>query len=302
MEELREIPVVGPFRLSSSLQIMMRHEHFVQLPVTLNRYHFSLEVPGGAVEVRLHQDKLNEPLKVRIFGDLVDDETCEIILETVTRMFSLHVDSTSFFNRSLTDETFRQVVSIHPDLRPVVFASPLEAIVRWIVSKNLTQRQTAMLVSNLKEVCGVTPAGRPHAPAAFPGKYTLLSVPERMMIIAGLTAAKARRIKVLVSSLVGDPDPLEHLLDIPNPLKARRVLLDLPGINPLAAEQLLISAYGYQDFLSSDTALFRAVKHFYGLPEPPDLETLTRIAEAYIPWRSWWSFLLKTAAETTLVT
>lgn len=298
LEISRTIPVQGPFRFATALNVMTRFESARRDPDLSVRFSFSHEVSGGAVEVILRQKAPGEPLDMRVLGDLASDTVADDIVGMVIRAFSLHVDPTDYFQLIAEDQHLHPIIEDYPDLRPVQYLMPFEGVVRLLISHRLTPEQSSMLVRNLVEVCGVVPRGRPFAAPAFPGKHTLLAAPERLIRIAGIPMLKIRKIKEVCAHLVGEPDLLEYLLQSTDPLKVRALLEELPKIGRRSAEHLLLHAYGFQDYLPDDPRIFRAVRRFYQLEEQPDDETVRRIAQPYTPWRAWWVFLLECGSES----
>ncbi len=295
------IPVQGPFRLGTALNVLQRYEAPKRNPARTVRYTASFEVPGGAVEVIVRQEEPGGPLDVRLLGKLVDDTVADLVVGRLIRMFSLGLNPTGFFEKAEEDPHLRLILALYPDLRPVLYPTPFEGAVRTLLALRLPGEEAAQLAANVREVCGIVPADRPHAEPAFPGKWTLLAVSDRLLEVAGVPERKVARIKRLCSALVGEPDLLDHLQTFADPMKARRILETLPGIGRRVAEHLLLRAYGFQDVLFEDDRLFLAVKRFYKLPDIPDVTTVERLAEPFIPWRSWWMFLLTVAHETSVI-
>ena len=70
----------------------------------------------------------------------------------------------------------------------------------------------------------------------------------------------------------------------------------LPGVGPWTAQAILTRGCGLADALPLNDEISRtAVAAAYGLPEPPDDETWTRIADAWRPYRMWATVLLHMA-------
>jgi len=301
MERERKIKSNGPFRLATALNVLKPDSAAQQPPGLDAGYNFSMEVPGGAVEVQVHQPAPSAPLTVKVFGDLADDEAADRVALLVQRRFSLHVDARPFFGNAAEDPHLRKALAILPELRPVLYLTPFEGLVSAIVGHRRSPRDTAMLLSNLKEVAGVVPQGRPYASPAFPGKLTMLALPEQMFKIAGLSHLTSRSLTQVIISLVGEPDFLEMVESTGDPRKALKLLTLIPGVNHAIALHMLQHAFGYPDLLLESTQLKRAARRFYNLPDTPDILTIERLAEPYQGWRSWWSYLLVSAHRTSVV-
>jgi len=293
--------VRGKFRLASSINAMRRTTANPQSEEEMAELHFSHEVEGGAVEVLVRQEKPDEDLLLNIFGETADSTSLFWIKERITRMLSLNVDGGEFYEIVNTDPHLRMAAAICPNLRPVMYATPYEGIMTSILRKGLDMKQSVQLIRNLCEVAGIVPAGRPSAPPSFPGKFTLLALPDKLLEVVGLPEEKIRVAKNFSAHLVGDPDPLEYLETVFDSERAIKTLTSLPGINTMTGMHLLQYAYGHPDMVLDGPRLRQAIKRFYNLPEMPDSITVKRLSEPFLRWRSWWTFLLITANETSVI-
>lgn len=300
VEIIREIHVHGPFRLSTTVKVLRREStptHAPEFPAILN---MSLEVPGGAVEARVVQRRPNTNLEVSILGDDADEEAAELVCDQLSRMLSLRFDPSQYFEQIQENPYLSNIDKVLPDLRPLLYPTPFEGVVTALIGSQLSPRETTMLLSNLREVCGIVPTGRVSASPAFPGKFTMLALPDRMLEIAGIPLLKVRMIKDVTAMMVGEPDLLEHLETVGDVERSINLLTTLPGINRYMALRLLNYAYGHPDLLLDSPMLRKSVQRFYRMGSLPDSSTIQRLAEPFIPWRSWWTFLLVTADEVAV--
>jgi DNA-3-methyladenine glycosylase II len=297
----RRIHVRGPFRLATAVNVLRRAENPPLLTHEPARFQFSQEVPGGAVEVDIRQDSPGTDVFVRTLGDLADGPVMDMISNRVVRMFSLSVNADGFYSKAREDVNLRRVLTICPDLRPVLYPTAFEGVLTAMLSYRQSVRETASFLGNVREVSGVVPAGRPQSQPALPGKYTFLATPVKLLEMAGLPKEKVLNLKRVSAHLVGEPDLLERLDGINDISLARKALQHLPGINKSIALHLLQYAYGHSDLLLDSPMLRRAVKRFYHLSELPDERTLLRLAQPYERWRSWWTFVLLTANEMSVI-
>jgi DNA-3-methyladenine glycosylase II len=291
----------GKFRLASSINAMRRTTANPQSQQGLAELHFSHEVEGGAVEVLIRQQNPHEDISLKIYGNSANPSSLSWIKERVTRMLSLNMDGGEFYELVNDDPRLRMAAAICPDLRPVMYATPYEGIMTSILRKGLDMKQSVQLIRNFCEVGGIVPAGKPSAPSSFPGKFTLLALPDKLMEVIGLPEEKIRTARDFTSHLVGDPDPLEYLETVFDAERAIKTLTALPGINTMTGMHLLQYAYGHPDMVLDGPRLRMAIKRFYNLPDIPDSSTVKRLSEPFNRWRSWWTFLLITANETSVI-
>lgn len=297
----RRILVRGPFRLATAINVLRRAENPPLLTHEPSRLQLSMELPGGAVEADIRQDGPGRDLHLRVLGELADGPAVDLISQRVLKMFSLSTNADPFYSIAREDVHMRRVLTICPDLRPVLYPTPFEGVLTAVLSYRQTVRETASFLANLREVAGIVPAGRAQAQPALPGKYTFLATPNRLLEMAGLPRQKVVTLKRIAAHLVGEPDILERLEGISDVALSRKALQHLPGINPSIALHLLQYAYGHPDLLLDSPMLRRAAKRFYNLPGLPDDKALMRLAEPYERWRSWWTFALLTANEMSVI-
>ena len=297
----RRIKPRGPFRLATAVNILRRTENPPLLTHLPASFQITQEVPGGAVEVHVRQEGPGADVLVTVLGAAASDRIADQMFMLVAHIFSLRASADGFYSLAREDVHMRRVLTICPDVRPVLYPTPYEGLVTAILSYRQTIRETASFIANLREVAGVVPVGRPQAQAALPGKHTLLATPVRLLELAGLPRAKLLLLKRATAHLVGEPDLLERLEGIDDIIVMRRALQQLPGINRAIAMHMIQYAYGNSDLLLDSLLLRRAVKRFYQLPDVPDDQSLLRLSNRYERWRSWWSFALLTANEQSVI-
>lgn len=301
MDEYHSIPVQGPFRLATAINVLFRYEQPRLNPKRPARASLSLEAPGGAVEVTLRQVEPGDSLEFRVHGSLADEAVEAFVKARLIRMFTLDVDATDFFERVRDDTHLRLAAALYPDLRPVRMATPFEAAVRLIISQRLSPEAAVTLTRNLVEVCGIVPAGRQNARPAFPGATTLLGIPDKLLEITGIEKNKLEKIRALALSQLDEEASLDRMVEENDPAKVRKRLETLPGIGRRTAEHILLRAFAFNDVLNDDPILQRAVQRFYHLGQMPDESAMRRFAQPFAPWRSWWMFLLYTVNETSVI-
>ena len=113
----------------------------------------------------------------------------------------------------------------------------------------------------------------------------------------GLPQLKVERLHAVAeAALAGRLDP-GHLRALA-PEAALAELQELPGIGPFYSMLILVRASGHADVLAEgERRVLAAVAHFYELDQPPSPERFAELAEAWRPFRTWASVLLRYAAE-----
>jgi len=83
-----------------------------------------------------------------------------------------------------------------------------------------------------------------------------------------------------------------------SPEAALADLRRIPGIGPTYADLILLRSTGATDMLTlAEPHLPTYVAHFYGLPHPATAGELEGIADAWRPFRTWTSVLIRVAGD-----
>ena len=91
---------------------------------------------------------------------------------------------------------------------------------------------------------------------------------------------------------------VERLHDL-GPERAYEELQQLPGIGPFYAGLVVLRASGFADAMLpvAEPKVLRNAAVFYELQAPPSLEQFTAMAEAWRPFRTWTTVLLRLARD-----
>ena len=123
-------------------------------------------------------------------------------------------------------------------------------------------------------------AADPLTPATF------LRLSDEQLLAIGFSRQKARYGRALSSAILDGSLDLDHLASLDDEA-AQTALESIPGIGRWTSTIYLLMVLGRPDvWPSGDMALSTAVAQATGLPERPDPEALTLLAEAWRPWRS----------------
>jgi DNA-3-methyladenine glycosylase II len=211
----------------------------------------------------------------------------------VRRILSLDHSGTAWAEVGARDGVIGRLQSEHSGLRPVLFHSPYEAAAWSILSQRRHRAQATAVRQRLSEEHGRVfqlPGGDL---ASFPLPEALL----RVESFAGLEPLRIERLHgVARAALDGQLDPA-RLLAMP-PDDALADLRRIPGIGPTYGGLILLRATGATDILTlGEPRLPAYVAHFYGLPRPATRGELERIADAWRPFRTWTSVLIRVAGD-----
>jgi DNA-3-methyladenine glycosylase II len=230
----------------------------------------------------------------RLYGEANQDR----VVEQVRRVLSLDHPGSAWAKVGERDPVIGRLQTELPGLRPVLFHSPYEAAAWSVLSQRRHRTQATAVRKRLSAAHGrvfTLPSGDLEAfptPAALLGVDTFPSLePQRI----------DRLHSVARAALEGLLDPARLLALAPE--DAMAALQQLPGIGPMYATLILLRSTGATDILTlGEPRIASYAGHFYGLAAPPNPGELSKLAEAWRPFRTWASVLIRVAGDRDGVT
>jgi DNA-3-methyladenine glycosylase II len=211
----------------------------------------------------------------------------------VERILSLDVDGTGFAAVGDRDPAIGRLQARHPGLRPVSFPSPFEAGAWFVISQRIRAAQGVALKARLCEELGERVAVCGEERTAFPAPGVLAELDG----FAGLPERKLATLRALAQAAAQGALDGERLRAM-GAEAAVEELQDLPGVGPFTAQGIVVRGAGEPDYLATaEPRIARAAALAYGLAAPLSSEELSRRGEAWRPYRSWVSVLLRLALE-----
>jgi DNA-3-methyladenine glycosylase II len=245
---------------------------------------------SGHAGVVLRQDPDGDGV---VRGELHGGADAAAVRRQVARILSLDHDGEAWTAVGERDEVIGRLQRRYPGLRPPLFNSPYEATAWAIVSARRPARQAAATWALIAARLGREFALDGERRAAFPTPRALLDLEP----VKGLLQLKVERLHAVAEAALAGrlgPDRLRAL----EPDEALAELQQLPGIGPFYSMLVLVRASGHADVLAEgERRVLAAAAHFYGLDQPPSPERFAELAEAWRPFRTWASVLLRYAAD-----
>jgi DNA-3-methyladenine glycosylase II len=225
----------------------------------------------------------------RLYGEADPDR----VVDQVRRVLSLDHPGSAWAEVAGHDPVIGRLQTELPGLRPVLFHSPYEAAAWSILSQRRHRTQATAVRRRLSAAHGrvfTLPGGDLEAfptPAALFGVDTFPSLePQRIDRLHSIARA----------ALEGLLDPARLLALAPE--EAMAALQQLPGIGPTYAGLILLRSTGATDILTlGEPRIASYVRHFYGLAAPPSPSELSKLAEAWRPFRTWAGVLIRVAGD-----
>jgi DNA-3-methyladenine glycosylase II len=226
-----------------------------------------------------------------VHGEASGSDDHEAVRRQAARSLSLDHDGRGWVAVGRSDAVMGRLQARHEGFRPVCFYSAYEAATSFVIGQRIAMRQAKVVKDRLAEGWGdrVEIGGQTARP--FPRPQRLLEADA----VGGLSQVKVGRLHELARAAIDGALDTERLRSLPE-AEALDELRRLPGIGPWTAQAILLRGCGVADALPlADDVSRAAVAWAYGLPEPPDDDTWTRISDAWRPYRMWATVLLHMA-------
>lgn len=154
-------------------------------------------------------------------------------------------------------------------------SDPFKALARAIVGQQLSAKAAATIFSRFEALFD-----------AFPTPAQVLAVPDDRLRSVGLSSQKLGYLRDLCRRIVEGGLPLD-VLDRMDDEAVIENLMQVKGVGRWTAEMFLIFRLQRPDVLPvGDLGIVRAVQRAYKLRKAPSPDRLTRIGEAWRPYRS----------------
>ena len=214
----------------------------------------------------------------------------------VARVLSVDHDATGYDLLAARDPVVASLMAAAPGLRPPLFYSPYEAAAWAVLSARRPARQTARVRSRLSAAHGQTFTLAGQRLSAFPAP----SVLARVDAFPGIGGEQTERLRGIAGQATAGLLEAARLIGL-GPAAAQPELLRLPGIGPFYSQLITIRACGFTDVLPvAERHLLSLAGQLYQLGRPATDAELTEIAQAWRPWRTWVSVLIRVAAPRLL--
>ena len=220
----------------------------------------------------------------------LSEQSIEPVRRQVARILSLDHYGEAWLQVGERDPVIGRLQALYPGLRPVLFHSPYEAAAWAIISLRQGRRQATRVRDRIAARLGrgFELAGRRLHAFPLPDALTQLDSEQ------GLSAAKAARLRALAARAQSGEVEAERLKSL-GPERAQAEMRGLDGIGPFYASLIVIRACGFADVLANEPLLRKSAAHFYHLDGTPGPEEFELLADAWRPFRTWASVLLRYA-------
>jgi DNA-3-methyladenine glycosylase II len=221
-------------------------------------------------------------------------------LRQLARVVSLDHDGEEFLAVGRRDPVIGALQQAHPGQRPVLFHSPYEGCSWSIISARRPAAQAARVRHALGEQLGATFELAGATLHAFPQPEPLRELPDDT---PGLNPEKVARLRGVAQAALDGALDVEHLNRL-GPERAYTEVQRLKGLGPFYAGLVVLRASGFADAMLgvAEPKVLGHTARFYDLPSPPTIERFTEMAEAWRPFRTWVTVLIRLAGDRAKAT
>lgn len=211
------------------------------------------------------------------------------IVAQAARVVSADQDGAAYADLCRADPSLAPIFARAPGFRPANFYSPYEAAIWSIVSARRPRSQGIALRQRLAESYGtvLSVAGQPVPVVPTPSQ--LLAVDQ----LPGLPADRIPRLHAVAEAAQRGDLAVDHLMVL-GVDAARSELQRLPGIGPFYSALITVRACGLTDVLVPEPQVLKHLETAYG--RSVDAAELEQLAEAWRPWRTWVTVMLRALA------
>lgn len=237
-------------------------------------------------------------LLLEVTGEGLDSALVAAAESQVRRVFLLDEDPEPFLRVAASDPVFDRLVRQFPGMRPVLIASPYEALTWAIIGQQITVGFARRLKQTLLDLCGHFVEINGRAFPVFPTPEKVAALDPAELLSRSYSRSKASYILHASRAIVEGALDLDAAGALPFD-EAVAEMTRLRGIGRWTAEYALMRGLGAPDsFPAADTGLRAAIGKAYELGRSATEAEARSYAERWAGWRSWAAFTWWMALQT----
>ncbi|MGH2484951.1 MAG: DNA-3-methyladenine glycosylase family protein [Ktedonobacterales bacterium] len=267
-------------------------------PDGVYRRAFTLDGRDTLLTLRSLGSSTEPRLLLEVTGTAVDERTVEAAARQIRRVFLLDADPEPFLRVAAADPVFDRVARQFPGLRPVLIASPFEALTWAIIGQQITVGFARTLKQTLLNLRGHSLNLEGQAYPVFPTPEDVAALDPAELTTRQFSRSKASYVIHAARAVAEGALDLAAVGALPFD-EAVAEMTRLRGIGRWTAEYVLMRGLGVPDsFPAADTGLRAAIGRAYGLGRSATEAEARAYAERWAGWRSWAAFIWWMALQT----
>ncbi|HEY1348469.1 MAG TPA: AlkA N-terminal domain-containing protein [Ktedonobacteraceae bacterium] len=210
--------------------------------------------------------------------------------QRMRNLFSLESDPEPFQRTCARDPVFGRLLQRYCGLRPVLIASPYEALIWAIIGQQVNVAFARKLKQALVNLCGLHLSLEGVTYPLLPRPHDVANLDERVLRALEFSSQKAAYLVHLSQAVAAGDLDFSALGSIAHPEAVSR-LMQFKGIGRWTAEYVLMRGLGAGDSLpAADPGLRAIIGRSYGLGRTASEAEVRAFAEAWTGWRGWAAF------------
>ncbi|MBA3827174.1 MAG: DNA-3-methyladenine glycosylase 2 family protein [Ktedonobacterales bacterium] len=287
-----ELSPVAPYDFMAALAYL-RGAHWAILErMTETAYLRALHLLGQAVllELRSEGTPAQPRLALRVTAAAVDDALLAAAAAHIRRVFTLDVDPTPFLALAAREPIFGAVAQDAALFRPIIIASPYEALLWAIIGQQINTTFAATLKRVLVELAGHTLVIDDEGFPLLPTPAEVAQIVPAALRARQFSGQKTAYVLGVSAAIVAGTLDFAQLAALPAE-DAITALMQHKGIGRWTAECVLMRGLGAVDVLpAGDVGLRAAIGRAYALGRHASETEVRERATAWAGWRGWATF------------
>lgn len=288
-----EIHPAAPYNFSLALDYLRNSPSAVAESVPVGGgYRRALTIDGHDIVLSLESigTVSNPALIFEIIGAESRPNLTDRCVRLIRRLFSLDDEQAPFLRVAAHDPVFAGVLRAFPDLRPVLIASPYEALIWAIIGQQINVTFARTLKLALIDLAGRTLETDIGTFLLTPDPERVAALDPRQLRERQYSRQKIEYVLAVTRAVASGELDLEGLRQLPHD-QALQTLMAYRGVGRWTAEYVLMRGLGAQDIIpAGDLGLRAIIGRWYGLERTATEEEVREIAEPWAPYRGWASF------------
>lgn len=229
-------------------------------------------------------------LMLTLHGDRLGARLRQDVTRYVRRLFQLDTDPTSFLSLAAGDPVLAALTRRFAGFRPVLIASPYEALLWAILGQQVNVSFARTLKRTLITLTArhLAHAGRLYS--VFPDPATVAALDPVLLREHHFSRQKARYVVELSHAVAVGALDFDTIAAMPH-ADAIQALTRYKGIGRWTAEYVLMRGLGHPDSIpAADLGLRAVMGRAYGLGRTATEAEVRELASVWAGWRSWGAF------------
>lgn len=287
-----ELTPLAPYAFELALTYLQTSPSAILEQIEEHRYRRALSLDGHAVLLSAWSvGRIEAPcLAVEVTGHTLPADIVARAAQHMRVVFSLDVDPGPFQRTGEGDPVFARLLYRYAGLRPVLLASPYEALIWAVIGQQVNVAFARKLKQTLVNLCGQHLALGGATYPLLPRPEDVACLDERVLRSQQFSSQKTAYLLNLSQAVASGELDFAQLAGLEYEDAVAR-LIQFKGIGRWTAEYVLMRGLGAVDSIpAADLGLRAIIGRSYGLARTATEAEVRNLAQAWAGWRGWAAF------------